>query len=98
MYKRRLRRPLARSRNASNTASNGPLSGRVAPARHSPAGSAVREALRRSAWCWLGAVRAFTGGAIPASLAGEIYPDAYEEAGPYITLATAVGFLGPFLL
>ena len=47
---------------------------------------------------WLGAVRAFAGGAILASLAGEIYPDAYEDAGPYITLATAVGFLGTFLL
>ncbi|WP_135823819.1 ZIP family metal transporter [Halorussus ruber] len=47
---------------------------------------------------WLGAVRAFAGGAILASLAGEIYPDAYEDAGPYITLATAVGFLVTFLL
>lgn len=47
---------------------------------------------------WLGAVRAFAGGAILASLAGEIYPDAYDETGPYITLATAVGFLGTFLL
>lgn len=47
---------------------------------------------------WLGAVRSFAGGAILASLAGEIYPDAYEEAGPYVTLATAVGFLGTFLL
>ncbi|WP_436910360.1 hypothetical protein [Halosimplex marinum] len=47
---------------------------------------------------WIAAVRAFAAGAILASLAGEIYPDAYEEAGPYITLATAVGFLGTFLL
>jgi ZIP family zinc transporter len=47
---------------------------------------------------WLGAVRAFAGGTILSSLAGEIYPDAYEFAGPYITLATAVGFLGTFLL
>jgi len=47
---------------------------------------------------WRGAVRAFAGGAILASLAGEIYPDAYEDAGPYITLATAVGFLVTFLL
>lgn len=47
---------------------------------------------------WLGAVRAFAGGAILASLAGEIYPDSYEDAGPYITLATAVGFLVTFLL
>jgi len=47
---------------------------------------------------WIGAIRSFAAGAILASLAGEIYPDAYEEAGPYITLATAVGFLGTFLL
>ncbi|RDI72511.1 ZIP family metal transporter [Halopelagius longus] len=47
---------------------------------------------------WLGGVRAFAGGAILASLAGEIYPDAYEQAGPSITLATALGFLGTFLL
>lgn len=47
---------------------------------------------------WIGGIRAFAGGAILASLAAEIYPDAYQEAGPYITLATAVGFLGTFLL
>ncbi|WP_135362603.1 ZIP family metal transporter [Halosimplex halophilum] len=47
---------------------------------------------------WIAAVRAFAAGAILASLAGEIYPDAYEEAGPYVTLATAVGFLVTFLL
>ncbi|MBX0286841.1 ZIP family metal transporter [Haloarcula salinisoli] len=47
---------------------------------------------------WIGAVRSFAGGAVLASLAAEIYPDAYAEAGPYITLATAVGFLGTFLL
>ncbi|WP_262179273.1 ZIP family metal transporter [Haloarcula laminariae] len=47
---------------------------------------------------WIGATRSFAGGAILASLAAEIYPDAYEEAGPYITLATALGFLGTFLL
>ena len=43
-------------------------------------------------------LRGVLGGAILASLAAEIYPDAYQEAGPYITLATVVGFLGPFLL
>ena len=47
---------------------------------------------------WIGTIRSFAGGAILASLAAEIYPDAYQEAGPYITLATAVGFLGTFLL
>jgi ZIP family zinc transporter len=47
---------------------------------------------------WISAIEAFAGGAVLASLAGEIYPDAYEQAGPYITFATAVGFLGTFLL
>ena len=47
---------------------------------------------------WLGALQSFAGGAILASLAAEIYPDAYQEAGPYVTLGTAVGFLGTFLL
>jgi len=47
---------------------------------------------------WIGAIRSFAAGAILASLAGEIYPDAYEEAGPPITFATAVGFLVTFLL
>ena len=47
---------------------------------------------------WRDALRAFAGGAILSSLAGEIFPDAYEDAGPIITLATAAGFLGTFLL
>ncbi|MFB6140516.1 MAG: hypothetical protein ABEJ26_08790 [Halosimplex sp.] len=47
---------------------------------------------------WIAAIRAFAAGAILSGLAGEIYPDAYEDAGPVITFATAVGFLGTFLL
>ena len=47
---------------------------------------------------WLGAVRSFAGGAILASLAGEIYPDAYQYAGAWVTFATATGFLVAFLL
>lgn len=47
---------------------------------------------------WVEAIRAFASGAILASLAGEIYPDAYEEAGPIITLMTGAGFLVTFLL
>ncbi|MFC7141928.1 ZIP family metal transporter [Halosimplex aquaticum] len=47
---------------------------------------------------WLSAIRSFAAGAILASLASEIYPDAYAEAGPYVTLATAIGFLATFLL
>jgi ZIP family zinc transporter len=47
---------------------------------------------------WVEAIRSFAAGAILASLAGEIYPDAYDEAGPVITLMTAIGFLVTFLL
>ena len=41
---------------------------------------------------------AATAGDRDVRLAAERYPDAYEEAGPYVTLGTAVGFLGTFLL
>lgn len=64
-------------------------------------GSAVvlgYRALPAIAEYWVEAVRAFASGAILASLAGEIYPDAYEEAGPIITLMTGAGFLVTFLL
>ncbi|WP_232688800.1 hypothetical protein [Halobacterium zhouii] len=47
---------------------------------------------------WRVAVEAFAAGAILSSLAGEIFPDAYEDAGPSITLATTVGFLVTFLV
>lgn len=50
-----------------------------------------------SQW-WLSALRAFAGGAILASLADEIFPDAYEEGGPTIAFATAAGFLLTYLL
>ena len=43
-----------------------------------------------------GASRTVRGNGWPALY--PVVPDAYEEAGPYITLATAVGFLGTFLL
>ena len=42
--------------------------------------------------------RAFAGGAVLAGIADEILPDAYEEGGPLIAMATAVGFLITFLL
>lgn len=47
---------------------------------------------------WVAGIRAFAGGAILASLAGEIYPDAFKDAGPWITIATAIGFLLTFVL
>lgn len=50
-----------------------------------------------SKW-WLAAIRAFAGSAILASLADEIFPDAYDEGGPTIAFATAAGFLLTFLL
>ncbi len=46
----------------------------------------------------LGVVRAFAGGAVLSSIASEILPDAYEEGGPLVALATAAGFLLTFAL
>ena len=43
-------------------------------------------------------VRAFAGGAVLASIADEILPDAYERGGPLISLSTAAGFFLTFLL
>jgi ZIP family zinc transporter len=43
-------------------------------------------------------VRATGGGAVLASLAVEIMPDAYEIGGPAVAFATAAGFLVTFLL
>ncbi|MDS0260832.1 hypothetical protein NDI56_15605 [Haloarcula sp. S1CR25-12] len=46
----------------------------------------------------LALVRATGGGAVLASLAVEIMPDAYEGGGPSVAFATASGFLVTFLL
>lgn len=46
----------------------------------------------------LALVRATGGGAVLASLAVEIMPDAYEAGGPSVAFATAAGFLVTFLL
>lgn len=46
----------------------------------------------------LALVRAAGGGAVLASLAVEIMPDAYEAGGPSVAFATAAGFLVTFLL
>lgn len=46
----------------------------------------------------LAAARAFAGGAVLASIADEILPQAYESGGPLVAVATAVGFVVTFLL
>lgn len=43
-------------------------------------------------------VRAFAGGAVLASTADTIMPQAYEEGGAYVALATAAGFLMTFVI
>lgn len=42
--------------------------------------------------------QAFAGGAVLAGVAIEILPDAYDEGGPLVALATALGFVVTFLL
>lgn len=46
----------------------------------------------------LAAARAFAGGAVLAGIADEILPDAYEDGGPLIAMATAAGFVVTFLV
>ncbi|WP_254544854.1 ZIP family metal transporter [Halomarina pelagica] len=46
----------------------------------------------------LAVVRSFAGGAILATLADATMPDAFEEGGPAVAVATAVGFLMTFAL
>lgn len=46
----------------------------------------------------LALVRSFAGGAVVASLATEVMPEAYREGGTYIGIATAAGFLLTFAL
>ncbi len=46
----------------------------------------------------LGIARAFAGGAVLASLADTLMPDAYREGGPLVALATVAGFLFAFML
>lgn len=43
-------------------------------------------------------VRAFAGGAVIASLATEVMPEAFDEGGIYVGFASAVGFLFAFAL
>ena len=46
----------------------------------------------------LAALLAFAGGAVLASLATTLMPDAYERGGPFVAFATAAGFLLSFVL
>lgn len=46
----------------------------------------------------LAIVRAFAGGAVLASLADTLMPEAYREGGAYVAFATAAGFLLSFVL
>ncbi len=46
----------------------------------------------------LSVVLAFAGGAVLASLVDTLFPKAYEQGGPWVALATVVGFLLSFLL
>ncbi|HEX7255765.1 MAG TPA: hypothetical protein VF236_07540 [Gaiellaceae bacterium] len=45
-----------------------------------------------------GFLLAFAGGAVLASLADTLMPEAYREGGPYVAFATVAGFLLSFLL
>ena len=46
----------------------------------------------------LSVLLAFAGGAVLASLADTLMPDAYREGGSYVAFATAAGFFASFLL
>jgi ZIP family zinc transporter len=40
----------------------------------------------------------FAGGAVLASLAITVFPQAYDHGGPYVALATVAGFLVAYLI
>ena len=46
----------------------------------------------------LAALLSFAGGAVLASLADTLTPDAYREDGKWVAFATAAGFLPSFLI
>ncbi len=46
----------------------------------------------------LAGLLSFAGGAVLASLADTLMPDAYREGGPLVAFATAAGFLLSFLI
>ena len=59
------------------------------------AGNAVLSGARHET---LSILLAFAGGAVLASLADTLMPDAYREGGSYVAFATAAGFFVSFLL
>lgn len=59
------------------------------------AGNAALDSVGRGA---LSVLLSFAGGAVLASLADTLMPDAYRQGGPYVALATSAGFLLSFLL
>ena len=46
----------------------------------------------------LSVILAFAGGAVLASVANTLFPKAYKDGGPWVTLATVAGFLLAFTL
>jgi ZIP family zinc transporter len=47
---------------------------------------------------WLGTLTAFAAGAVLASLADSVMPEAYAEGGPVVAFATSAGFLVAYAL
>jgi ZIP family zinc transporter len=47
---------------------------------------------------WLGTMAAFAAGAVLASLADSVMPEAYAEGGPLVAFATSAGFLVAYAL
>ena len=47
---------------------------------------------------WLGTLTAFAAGAVLASLADSVMPEAYAEGGPLVAFATSAGFLVAYAL
>ena len=47
---------------------------------------------------WLGMLAAFAAGAVLASLADSVMPEAYAEGGPLVAFATSAGFLAAYAL
>jgi ZIP family zinc transporter len=46
----------------------------------------------------LSVILAFAGGAVLASVANTLFPKAYQDGGPWVTMATVAGFLVAFTL
>jgi len=59
------------------------------------AGSALLQGLDERT---LSVILAFAGGAVLASVANTLFPKAYQDGGPWVTVATVAGFLVAFTL